>query len=401
MAEVDEELKVKQEAGIERNRHDPWAYAWVGNAIATILEMCGTYPEYFPAEEGIKIICEYSLATAPSVCFADPEKWERGLRQTVLNRLKTLCNSCTRCELAQNRLPGRGSSFGEGKVDADLMLVGEGPGSFEQATGGTFVDTMVVRASTCLTRCKNFEACYRDSNGKWARHLQRDCVYEPVKISEGQIADRIKGQGNGLLATTGQLLGTQMRKNKLYRQSFVQVLKMSEDAGLSEKGKFDVKSNVYLTNAVRCRCTKLDNYGRIRDEHPKAEHVAACNPWLEMTRLLVKPRRIVAVGNVGVTALHPELPKGWKITQACAATSDEPPAVRLANGKAAFVLLHPSYIQRMLDPSNGGSQQLYDTLLDKFSLTLAQAKETAETEKKEESERTEATHRTATSEVSE
>jgi len=109
----------------------------------------------------------------------------------------------------------------------------------------------------------------------------------------------------------------------------------------------------------------------------------------------------VAVGNVGVTALHPELPKGWKITQACAATSDEPPAVRLANGKAAFVLLHPSYIQRMLDPSNGGSQQLYDTLLDKFSLTLAQAKETAETEKKEESERTEATHRTATSEVSE
>lgn len=388
MTVVDEELEAKRAAGIERNRKDPWAYGWISAGTSSILELCGLYPEYFPVEEGIKIICEYSMATAPSLCFMDPEKWERGLRQSVLNRLKTLCDSCTQCELAQNRVPGRGSSFGEGRVDADLMLVGEGPGSFEGFTGGNFVDTFALRASSC-GKCRNFEECWVTEQGQWARRIQRDCNYEPIKLSDEQRKERLGNRPPNALATTGQLLGNELRKNKLYRDSYVKVLKMSEDAGLTEKGKYNIASNIYLTNAVRCRSTDLNQYGRIVDKNPSSAHVTACNPWLEMTRALVKPRRLVAVGNIGVTALHPELPKGWKITAACDADQKEPPLIQLANGKAAFVLLHPSYIQRMLDPKNGGSQQLYDVLLEKFGLTLAQAKTTVDNEKAEETSRKE------------
>ena len=52
------------------------------------------------------------------------------------NGLKALCGECTRCGLCQTR---RNVVFGVGVEDADIMLVGEGPGEQEDLTGIPFV----------------------------------------------------------------------------------------------------------------------------------------------------------------------------------------------------------------------------------------------------------------------
>ena len=50
--------------------------------------------------------------------------------------MKALCGECTRCGLCQTR---RNVVFGVGVEDADIMLVGEGPGEQEDLTGIPFV----------------------------------------------------------------------------------------------------------------------------------------------------------------------------------------------------------------------------------------------------------------------
>ncbi len=50
--------------------------------------------------------------------------------------LKILCHSCTRCGLCETR---HNVVFGVGKENADILLVGEGPGEQEDLTGEPFV----------------------------------------------------------------------------------------------------------------------------------------------------------------------------------------------------------------------------------------------------------------------
>lgn len=377
MAE-EETLEEKRASGIKANKTDPWPYAWIGCSVSNILELCGRYPEYFPIEEGIEVCCKYLKATQSQLCYIDPVVWDRYLRQSVLRRLKILCDSCQQCELAQNRIPKRGCSFGEGLVDSDFILIGEGPGSFEAATEGVFTDVQVLQSSTCATKCEHFESCYINKNNEWNDYRQGNCDYTPVKIDDERMKDRLANRKPGVLKTTGQILGTALREQRMFRQPFVQVLKMKEDLGLVEKGKYNLTPSVYITNAVRCRCTKLDDNGRIKDDKPKVEHVNACNPWLQMTRELVKAKQTIGVGITGLSSLHPEPPRGWAITKACDPSGTETPTMQLADGKVAFVILHPSYISRAFNQSG---REVYDRLLAKFGLTLREAKEKVEIEK--------------------
>jgi len=53
-----------------------------------------------------------------------------------IEELRLRCLECTRCELADTRT---NVVFGEGNPEAPLMIVGEGPGATEDATGRPFV----------------------------------------------------------------------------------------------------------------------------------------------------------------------------------------------------------------------------------------------------------------------
>lgn len=57
-------------------------------------------------------------------------------RDQKLSELRTACLSCTACDLSQRR---RNVVFGEGDIRSPLVLVGEGPGDQEDASGRPFV----------------------------------------------------------------------------------------------------------------------------------------------------------------------------------------------------------------------------------------------------------------------
>ena len=54
----------------------------------------------------------------------------------TLDELENICKNCQKCPLAQSRT---NLVFGEGKKDAQIMLIGEGPGENEDLQGRPFV----------------------------------------------------------------------------------------------------------------------------------------------------------------------------------------------------------------------------------------------------------------------
>jgi len=66
-------------------------------------------------------------------------------------QLREQCLQCTRCELADTR---RNVVFGEGNPESPLMIIGEGPGANEDATGRPFVGRAGALLDEALAACK-------------------------------------------------------------------------------------------------------------------------------------------------------------------------------------------------------------------------------------------------------
>lgn len=75
---------------------------------------------------------------------------ERNVAERV-EELRAECVACTRCDLADTR---RNVVFGEGNPEAPLMVVGEGPGQNEDATGRPFVGRAGALLDEALAACK-------------------------------------------------------------------------------------------------------------------------------------------------------------------------------------------------------------------------------------------------------
>lgn len=75
----------------------------------------------------------------------------------TLDELEIKCKNCTKCDLCEGRT---NLVFGVGKKDADIMLIGEGPGENEDLQGQPFVGRSAqlldkFLASVDLSRDKN------------------------------------------------------------------------------------------------------------------------------------------------------------------------------------------------------------------------------------------------------
>ena len=68
-----------------------------------------------------------------------------------IEELRSRCVVCTRCGLADTR---RNVVFGEGNPESPLMIVGEGPGATEDATGRPFVGRAGALLDEALAACK-------------------------------------------------------------------------------------------------------------------------------------------------------------------------------------------------------------------------------------------------------
>lgn len=65
--------------------------------------------------------------------------------------LKQQCLQCTLCGLSETR---RNVVFGEGNPESPLVIIGEGPGQNEDATGRPFVGRAGALLDECLAACK-------------------------------------------------------------------------------------------------------------------------------------------------------------------------------------------------------------------------------------------------------
>ena len=67
-----------------------------------------------------------------------------------VEQLRLECSQCTHCELAKTR---RNVVFGEGNPNSPLMIIGEGPGQNEDATGRPFVGRAGALLDEALAAC--------------------------------------------------------------------------------------------------------------------------------------------------------------------------------------------------------------------------------------------------------
>ena len=159
---------------------------------------------------------------------------------------------CTRCDLYK---PATQTVFGEGPVDARMMVVGEQPGDQEDLAGHPFVGPA------------------------------------------GQVFDRALG-----------------------------------DAAIDRAG-------VYVTNAVKH--FKFEPRGKRRiHSKPDAGEIEACRWWIEQERGIVKPEMTVALGATAARSLM-----GRVVTIG----RERGRVVKLADGGAGWITVHPSYLLRLPD----------------------------------------------------
>ena len=63
------------------------------------------------------------------------------------------------------------------------------------------------------------------------------------------------------------------------------------------------REDIYITNVVKIRPTKVSDKGRVSNRPPNKEELALFTPYLMEEILLVQPKMIVTLGNVALKAL--------------------------------------------------------------------------------------------------
>ncbi len=109
-----------------------------------------------------------------------------------------------------------------------------------------------------------------------------------------------------------------------------------------------VRSRFFITNAVRCRATKLDG-NRIADRTPRWPELDQCSPFLEATLRFIAPRIIVALGECAVQTLLHDYPRVrqigigmWRKTLV-----RREKLIHKGTGARVIPTWHPSYVNRM------------------------------------------------------
>src|SRR5713101_2897963 len=94
------------------------------------------------------------------------------------------------------------------------------------------------------------------------------------------------------------------------------------------------REEVFVTNAVKHFKHEMRGKRRLH-KRPNAHEIERCKIWLETERAIVKPTAIVALGATAARSLF-----GRVVT----ITEMRGRALHLADGTAAFVTIHPSFL---------------------------------------------------------
>ncbi len=105
-----------------------------------------------------------------------------------------------------------------------------------------------------------------------------------------------------------------------------------EEAGIDRR-------TVYVTNAVKH--FKFTPRGKRRiHQTPEVPEIRACGFWLDVERVQVRPRLLVAMGGTAARAL---------LGRTVSITRERGRPFRMEDGQMAFITVHPSYLLRLPD----------------------------------------------------
>jgi len=151
--------------------------------------------------------------------------------------------------------------------------------------------------------------------------------------------------GEGSVDATMMFVGEQPGDNEdLAGKPFIGPAGQVFDRALAAAG-ID-RSQTYVTNAVKH--FKFEPRGKRRiHAKPDAGEIEACRWWIEQEQMLIRPEVTVALGATAARSLF-----GRVVTIG----RERGQALRLADGGAAFITVHPSYLLRLQDRSQADEE---------------------------------------------
>jgi uracil-DNA glycosylase len=166
----------------------------------------------------------------------------------------------------------------------------------------------LTRAESQCTRCPLYRNTTQAVPGEGRRHA-------PLMLVGEQPGDKEDFAGKPFVGPAGRVL----------------------DRALAESGI--PRAEVFVTNAVKHFKHEMRGKRRLH-KRPNAYEIERCKIWLDMERKLVKPTAIVALGATAARSLL-----GRTVT----ITKTRGRVLHLADGTAAFVTIHPSWLLRISD----------------------------------------------------
>ena len=134
------------------------------------------------------------------------------------------------------------------------------------------------------------------------------------------------------------------------------------DKALQEAGI--TRDDAFVTNAVKHFKHEMRGKRRLHKK-PNAYEIERCKWWLDQERAIIKPAAIVALGASAARSLF-----GRTVTISKMRGEPHP----LADGTAAFVTIHPSWLLRIEDEADKELEyRNFVTDLNRAARTLAQA----------------------------
>ena len=146
-----------------------------------------------------------------------------------------------------------------------------------------------------------------------------------------------EGRAHSRLMLVGEQPGD---KEDLAGKPFVGPAGRILDQALADAGI--ARSDTFVTNAVKH--FKFEERGKRRlHKRPNAYEIERCKWWLDQERAIVKPAAIVALGASAGRSLFGRIVTIAKMRGQ---------ALQLADGTAAFVTIHPSWLLRIEDEAD-------------------------------------------------
>lgn len=104
------------------------------------------------------------------------------------------------------------------------------------------------------------------------------------------------------------------------------------------------RSQLYISNAVKVRPTKVSEKGRVSNRPPTREEIALYQPWLAKEIALVKPQAIATLGNVALRAVSGRILSIGQVHGRWLAVEGMPPVFPLYH--PASIIYNPALLAR-------------------------------------------------------